>query len=98
MSNNQQKLEVAHQELQTTTARYNNLVSNLSSMEAQLNNAIAEFRSIDAAMKSRIRQVYKHQRSGMFELILSAKDVNSMLDMFYYEKLLSKMIIVECKQ
>lgn len=90
LSNNQQKLEVAHQELQTTTARYNNLVSNLSSMEAQLNNAIAEFRSIDAAMKSRIRQVYKHQRSGMFELILSAKDVNSMLDMFYYEKIVIK--------
>jgi len=56
-------------------------------MERQLNTAIYEFRSIDAQMKSRIRQVYKHQRSGMFELILSATDVNSMMDMFYYEKI-----------
>lgn len=87
LSNNQQKLENAHQQLQSTTARYNNLVANLSSMESQLNNAIAEFRSIDAAMKDRIRQVYKHQRTGMFELILSAKDVNTLMDMFYYEKI-----------
>lgn len=87
LSNNQQKLELAHQELQATTMRYNALVSNLASMETQLNNAITEFRSIDAAMKERIRQVYKHQRTGMFELILSAKDVNTLMDMFYYEKI-----------
>lgn len=87
LSNNQQKLERAHQELQATTMRYNALISNLSSMETQLNNAIAEFRSIDAAMKERIRQVYKHQRTGMFELILSAKNVNTLMDMFYYEKI-----------
>lgn len=86
LSNNQQKLERAHQELQATTMRYNALIANLSSMESQLNSAITEFRSIDAAMKSRIRQVYKHQRTGMFELILSARDVNTLMDMFYFEK------------
>lgn len=67
-------------------------------METQLNNAIAEFRAIDAAMKERIRQVYKHQRTGMFELILSARDVNTLMDMFYFEKLLLKMIIKECRR
>ncbi len=87
LSNNQQKLERAHQELQATTMRYNALIANLSSMESQLNSAITEFRSIDAAMKSRIRQVYKHQRTGMFELILSARDVNTLMDMFYFEKI-----------
>lgn len=90
LSNNQQKLEQAHQELETTTARYNSLMSNLSSMESQLNSAIAEFRSIDAAMKSRIRQVYKHQRTGMFVLIMSARDVNSLMDTFYFEKIVIK--------
>lgn len=90
LSNNQQKLEHAHQELRETTARYNNLISNLNSMETQLNNAIAEFRAIDAAMKERIRQVYKHQRTGMFELILSARDVNTLMDMFYFEKIIIK--------
>ncbi len=87
LSNNQQKLEKAQVELRTTTQKYNSLMSNLNAMEQQLNTAIYEFRSIDAAMKSRIRQVYKHQRSGMFELILSASDVNTLMDMFYFEKL-----------
>lgn len=87
LSNNQQKLEKAHQQLQTTTVRYNNLVTNLSSMENQLSTTISQFRDIDAQMKDRIREVYKHQRTGMFELILSAKDVNTLMDMFYFEKL-----------
>ena len=88
LSNNQQKLEQAQSELRTTTQRYNSLMSNLSSMEHQLANAIAEFKSIDAAMKSRIRQVYKHQRTGMFELIMSATNVNNLMDMFYFEKII----------
>lgn len=87
LNNNQQRLERAHQELRSTTMRYNALMSNLSSMESQLNTAIAEFRSIDAAMKERIRQVYKHQRTGMFELILSARDVNTLMDTFHFEKI-----------
>ena len=88
LSNNQQKLEKAQKDLQSTTQRYNSLVSNLSTMERQLSVAISEFKQIDAEMKSRIRQVYKHQRVGMFELILSTSDVNTLMDMFYYEKLI----------
>lgn len=87
LNNNQQKLERAQNELRTTTQRYNSLMANLTSMERQLNAAVYEFRVIDAEMKSRIRQVYKHQRSGMFELILSATDVNTLMDMFHYEKI-----------
>jgi len=90
LSNNQQKLERAQAQLRNTTQKYNSLISNLSSMERQLSVAIHEFRSIDAAMKERIRQVFKHQRSGMFELILSAKDVNTLMDMFHYEKIVIK--------
>ena len=90
LSNNQQKLEKAQIELQNTTQKYNSLKTNLTSMERQLSTAIYEFREIDLAMKSRIREVYKHQRSGMFELILSAKDVNTLLDMFYFEKIVIK--------
>jgi len=90
LSNNQQKLEKAQIQLSSTTQKYNALIYNLSSMENQLNYAIKEFNSIDAQMKDRIRQVYKHQRSGMFELILSATDVNTLLDMFYFEKIVIK--------
>ncbi len=90
LSNNQQKLEKAQVQLRDTTQRYNSLVTNLSSMERQLNAAIIEFREIDNAMKGRIRQVYKHQRKGMFELIFSAKDVNTLMDMVYYERIVIK--------
>ena len=90
LSSNQQKLERAHKKLQNDTVRYNNLVSNLSSMEISLQNAIAQFSKLDKEMKSRIREVYKHQRLGMFDLILSAKDVNSLLDIMYFEKLVIK--------
>ena len=88
LNNNQQKLEKAQSELRSTTQRYNSLMSNLNSMERQLNAAVIEFRTIDAEMKSRIRQVYMHQRSGMFELILSANDVNTLMDMFHFEKII----------
>ena len=87
LNSNQQKLENAQAKLRDTTLRYNSLQSNLISMEHQLNAAINEFRTIDMEMKSRIRQVYKHQRVGMFELILSTTNVNTLMDMFYFEKI-----------
>ncbi len=87
LSTNQQRLEKARVNLQNSTARYNNLISSLNSMESQLNASIKEFRAIDSEMKNRIRQVFKHQRSGMFELLLSARSINSLMDMVYYEKI-----------
>lgn len=87
LSANQQRLEAAHEKLQANTVRYNNLAANLVSMERNLNVAIEDFRRTDAAMKSRIRDVFKHQRFGMFELILSAQDVNSLLDIVHFEKI-----------
>ena len=83
----QEKLEKAQVQLRNSTQRYNSLMSNLNSMERQLNAAMIEFRQIDGEMKSRIRQVYKHQRHGMFELFLSANDVNSLMDILYFQKL-----------
>ena len=87
LNSNQQRLEVAHTRLQENTIRYNNLVTNLSAMEVQLNHALAEFQKLDAEMKLRIRQVFMHQRTGMFESILYARDVNALLDIFYFEKI-----------
>ena len=87
LSNNQQKLEAAQASLDRTTKKYASLQYNLSSMERQLEAALVEFRALDEQMKERIRQVYKHQRRGMFELIFSSTDVNTMMDMFHYEKI-----------
>jgi len=87
LSSNQQKLEIAHAQLQTNTVRYNNLVSNLSSLEKQLQYAVMDFQKQDDDMKKRIRQVYMHQRTGMFESILYARDVNTLLDTLYFQKI-----------
>ncbi len=87
---NQQKLEQASNNLQSTQNRYAQLERQLAQMERDLIASIAEFNSANVKMRQRIRQVYKNQRTGMFELILSAKDLNSLLDVLYFEKIVLK--------
>ena len=57
-------------------------------MENQLNKAINDFREMDIQMKSRIRQIYKHQRTGMFESIMTSPDINTLLDTIYFQKII----------
>ena len=85
---NQRKLEDTSNNLQASKSQYNNVESQLNSLERDLANATSEFNSIDKQLKQRIRQVFKAQRTGMFELILSAKDLNSLLDVIYFERLI----------
>ncbi len=85
---NQRKLETTSNDLQASKNQYNNIESQLNQLESQLASATSEFNSIDAQLKQRIRQVFKSQRTGMFELILSAKDLNSLLDVIYFERLI----------
>ncbi len=85
---NQQKLENTSNNLQASKNQYNSIENQLNSLEAQLADANREFNTIDGKLKQRIRQVFKSQRTGMFELILSAKDLNSLLDVIYFERLI----------
>lgn len=87
---NQRKLEDTSNNLQASRNRYNDIEFRLNQMEYELSNATTEFNSIDNTLKDRIRQVFKSQRTGMFELILSAKDLNSLLDVIYFERLIIK--------
>lgn len=88
LNQNQQKLEYAQVKLNATTEQYNALNANLVSMQAALNKAISDFREMDAQMKVRIRQIYMHQRTGMFESILAAPDVNTLLDTIHFQKII----------
>ena len=85
---NQRKLENTSNNLQASKNQYNNIESQLNRLESELASATSEFNSVDAQLKQRIRQVFKSQRTGMFELILSAKDLNSLLDVIYFERLI----------
>ena len=87
---NQQKLEQASTNLQNSQNRYAQLERQLAQMERDLTASIAEFNNANIQMRKRIRQVYKNQRTGMFELILTAKDLNSLLDILYFEKIVLK--------
>ncbi len=90
MYKNQRKLEDASNDLQYSKSRYNTIESQLDDLEIRLSSATTEFNNVDRILKERIRQVFKSQRTGMFELILSAKDFNSLLDIIYFERLIIK--------
>lgn len=87
---NQQKLETTSSDLEDSRAKLNKTQNQLVNMEQSLVNSQKEFSSLDAQLKGRIRQVFKQQRLGMFELILSAKDLNSLLDVVYFERIIIK--------
>lgn len=87
---NQRKKEQNQANLEASKRQYSNIDSRLQSMEAEYNRSIAEFNKVDTQMKNRIRQVFKNQRRGMFELILSAKDLNGLLDVIYFERIIIK--------
>lgn len=87
---NQKNLETTSSSLQASKAQYNSVDAQLRQMERDISVATAEFNSLDAQIKNRIRQVFKIQRTGMFELILSSKDMNSLLDTIYFERLVIK--------
>lgn len=87
---NQRKYETTSQNLASSKKHYNDLDASIRKMESDLQRASIEFNSVDADMKNRIRQIFKTQRTGMFELILSAKDINALLDTIYFERLIIK--------
>ena len=87
---NQQKLEQASNTLQKSKNQYSSLESQLAQMERDLNASVVEFNKANVDMRKRIRQVYKNQRTGMFQLILTSKDLNSLLDVIYFEKIVLK--------
>ena len=87
---NQQKLEQASTSLQRSKNQYSSLESQLAQLEKDLNSSLAEFNKANVDMQKRIRQVYKNQRTGMFQLIITAKDLNSLLDVVYFEKIVLK--------
>ena len=87
---NQQKLEQASTNLQNSQNRYAQLERQLAQMERDLTASIAEFNNANIQMRKRIRQVYKNQRTGMFELILTANRYTYRLDILYFEKIVLK--------
>lgn len=87
---NQQKLEATSSSLVSSKNDYSSAQAKLYNLENNLSGALSEFSAIDYQMKKRIRQIYKTQRKGFFELLITAQDFNSFLDRVYFESLVIK--------
>jgi len=87
---NQQKLENTSTSLAVSRQQYTSTQNKLSSLESNLSTSLAEFSEIDFQMRRRIRQIFKKQRQGFFQLLLSAQDFNTFLDRVYFEGLVIK--------
>lgn len=87
---NQQKLESTQDSLQKSKDSYNNAQAKLLRLEKELISATNEYKAIDFQLRRRIRQIYKTQRSGFFELLLVAEDFNEFMDRLYFEGLIIK--------
>lgn len=87
---NQQKLEETSSSLVSSQKEYSNAQDKLDTLESNLSSALSEFSELDFQMKRRIRQIFKNQRKGFFELLLSSQDFNTFLDRIYFEGLVIK--------
>lgn len=87
---NQQKLESATTNLRYSQNQYSSLEKQLAQLERDYAVSVAEYNAKNIQMKNHIRQVYKNQRRGMFQLLFLAQDLNELLDTIYFEKIILK--------
>lgn len=87
---NQQQLETTARNLAKSQNTYNILKSELSDAEKDYDVAMQEYNIAVTDFNNKIRFIYKTQRTGMLQLLFSAKDLTSFLDTIYYEKIILK--------
>ena len=87
---NQQKLENAAKNLKTSKKQYQSAEAQLAEAEKNLNETLSEFSATEFQAKNRIRQIFKKQRKGMFQLLLATTDINTFLDRIYFQNILTK--------
>ena len=88
--NNQRKLETTQTSLIKTQNDYNNKLNQLNAMKSRKAIAEVEYLQIYSGIKSRIRQIYKTQRKGFFELLLTSSDINMFIDRIHYEEIVMR--------
>lgn len=88
--NNQRKLETTQTSLIKTQNDYNTKLNQLNAMKSRKAIAEVEYLQIYSGIKSRIRQIYKTQRKGFFELLLTSSDINMFIDRIHYEEIVMR--------
>lgn len=87
---NQRRLENANKSLNTTKKQYKDAETQLSETEKNLNKTLQDYSATEFQSRNRIRQIYKKQRRGLFQLLLASTDINTFLDRIYYQNLITK--------
>ena len=87
---NQKRLENATKSLDTTKKQYKSAESHLAEAQRNLENVMSEYSATEFQSKNRIRQIFKKQRKGMFQLLLATTDINTFLDRIYFQNILTK--------
>lgn len=87
---NQQRLEHAQKSLTSTKKQYKNAEEQLSETERNLNATMQDYSTAEFQSRNRIRQIYKKQRKGLFQLLLATTDINTFLDRIYFQNVITK--------
>ena len=87
---NQQKLESTTKDLEYSKKRYSVTKERLSNIEVELAEAVSEYNSTLVQVRQRIRNIYKHHRKNLFEMILSSEDINTLMDNIYFQNVVTK--------
>ena len=85
---NQKQLENTKKDLVKSENTYNSLKSELNGIEKDYLTARIEYDNAVNDINRKIRIIYKHQRTGMIQALFSVSDLNSFMDMIYYEKII----------
>lgn len=87
---NQQRLENATKNLTNSKKQYKSAETQLAEAERNLNAVMSEYSATELQSQNRIRQIFKKQRKGMFQLLLATTDINTFLDRIYFQNILTK--------
>lgn len=87
---NQRKLERASENLKANKKQYSTAEERLANAQRELAQTEAELTQTHFKARNRVRQIFKKQRSGMFQLLLSTTDMNTFLDRIYYQNVITK--------
>lgn len=87
---NQQKLETTAKDLEYSKKRYDVTKHRLDDLESELAIAVADYNKTLVKVRHRIRNIFMHHRKNLFELLISADDVNSFMDNIYFQNIITK--------
>lgn len=87
---NQRKLEQNESYLQNSKMRYTSTQMRLGQLEAEYKKAQREYELNTAQSAKRINLIYRQQRAGLLNAILSTTDVNTLSDYIYYNNIIMK--------